>query len=190
MAILVVVATLFVLLYFYLQGKNQSPPDNSSAAKSATSTPATSGSLPDENVGAGPDLVQSSPAAPSLRTKTVTPKAGSTKITSTSKTPTAKPQIATTPVGDLDWTKQPSRIIDVSKEPSAKLTLCQLSRLSDSWSKPIEKFTCDLLDFINSKIAEPLSGLTCLMAAASLQSNYDQNIKWEYNQGQCHIIDR
>jgi hypothetical protein len=92
--------------------------------------------------------------------------------------------------GDLDWTRNPPKIIDVSGSPYSKMTFCQIAGLSDSWAKPIEKFACDSLNFFSDKIIEPLSALNCMLAGASLQANYDQKITWEYENGQCKILDR
>lgn len=95
--------------------------------------------------------------------------------------------------GPLDWTQTKDQklfIIDPKGSKIVKKTACELAGLSNSWSSPLEKFVCDSANFLDEKIIGMLLQVDCDLQAAVLQQNYDPNLKTQYDNLSCKIIDR
>ncbi len=165
----------------------------------------------DNSAGAGlpiGDLVSptSSDSADTLESKTpgATQSGTSTLTTpSTARTPVSTVdqngvrwyKVTITPApnaGPLDWTVTNNEltIVDTRNSPYNNKTVCEMAGLSSSWSNSIEKMTCDATNFITTKIMEPLAQLACSFHASALQTNYNNDLKYEYKGGACLIIDR
>ena len=115
--------------------------------------------------------------------------------------PTVSETATTTPYpgsGAFDYTRQ-----TVVKAPDIELKfstkqieqmknndICGLSNISDSWSDPFQKILCDITEYTITGIIEPLTEFLCGLETASINLNYDGNVKSEYKDGRCYIIDR
>lgn len=172
---------------------------NTTAYPDETSTTEELGAADETNASATTSISPTTSASPSasktssaLAVASATKASGATadqsryiKINPPAKTITPYPDS-----GPLDWTRQNSSYLVAPTAEFIKKDFCELTKISDSWSSPIEKTFCELARFTNKQILDPINSLLCNIQAAAISLNFSDNVSSELVGGECRLTDR
>jgi hypothetical protein len=198
--ILAVVVLFIVALVVVLVFNAKRKTDQTTEPKEFIQTPeATSGSLPtyssdqtETRTAIAGFPVSKTPPTPAVPTRTSASATARATNSPVAGLTSLKPQNT----GDLDWTKHQANLKTLTIDPqkleqiNANPDICSLSGIGNNWSNPFEKTICGVEQFFFKQVAESLNEMACSFMGSAYSLNFSENIRSNYIDERCYIIDR